>query len=163
MAALVEKQLEEKTIALLHETLAGIGTQSIRIEGSWAFVPDGEVKGVETPGTAISIGVAVGAPKWTRYTVPDCEMPVAFSVAVRREKAPTGAALSAIAERIADMLIKLQLEHDEVSSRLTTENFNADGVMLDGGPAPTFAESKNIWRITRSFTVRGVVHKSSEV
>ena len=163
MAALIEKQLEEKTIELLRETLAGIDIRSIRIDGSWAFVPDGEVKGVETSDTTISIGVAVGAPKWTRYTVPDCEMPVAFSVAVRRETAPTGAALSAIAERIADMLLTLQLECDEVSRRLTTDNFDADGVMLDGGPAPTFAASSNIWRITRSFTVRGVVHKSSEV
>jgi hypothetical protein len=158
---LIDKQLEEKVIEMLRAKLASLSP--VRFSGAWSYVPAGSVKGEETPEDSISIGVAVGAPVWDQYTVPTCSMPVALAVVIRRETAPDGAALAGIAESIADALQDLQLDAEAVSRSLTSENFDANGVRLDGGPAPTFVRTTNVWRFTRSFTVRGVVHKSEEV
>lgn len=153
---IVEKELENKIVATLAAALGGKYT----VVGSWGVSPDGTVKGEETPADKVAIAVAVGAPQWDKYLVPSCSMPVAISVAIRREVAPTAAELETVMSPISDFLMDLQLDFDAANA-LSTDHFSSDGAQLNGGPPPAFSEATNIWRITRSFTVRGVPAKTT--
>ena len=155
---MIEKELEDAIIALLSARLEG--TQSIPsgilVTGSWSQVPDGDAKGTEKPEHSVVIAVAVGAPEWDQYLSPICSIPVALTVSVRHELAPTGAELSAVMQPISTILMGLQADVTNVDE-ISCESFQADGVRLDGGSAPRFDRETNIWTLTRSFIVRGTV------
>lgn len=151
MSALVERDLEDKIVALLRERLTGV-----RVESSWGHSPEGEVKGEDSPEDSVVVAVAVGAPAWDAYLEPCCSIPVALAITVRRETAPDAARLAEVAEPIANLLLALQMDVESVGP-LSSENFSADGVRVEGGSAPTFSASANVWHISRAFTVRGVI------
>jgi len=148
---IVEKELEEKIVA----TLAAAFGDKYHVVGAWGVSPDGTVKGEETPADKVAIAVAVGAPQWDKYLVPSCTMPVALSVAIRREVAPTAAELETVMSPISDFLMDLQLDVSAAEA-LSSEHFTSDGAQVNGGPPPVFSEKTNIWRVTRTFNVRGV-------
>jgi len=148
---IVDKEIEDKIVATLATALGG----NYHITGAWGVSPDGTVKGEETPADKVAIAVAVGAPAWDTYLVPSCTMPVALSVAIRREVAPTAAELETVMSPISDFLMDLQLDFDAANA-LSSTHFSCDGVQVNGGPPPVFSEKTNIWRVTRTFNVRGV-------
>lgn len=152
----VEKNLEDAIVNMLRDALPGV-----RVESSWGQVPEGEEKGVETPDDGVAIAVAVGAPEWDRYLVPSCSLPVALAVTVRRETAPDAAALSRVMAPIANMLFELQ-SNVAATWPLSIPGFNCGGVRVDGGTPPAYSAASGIWRMTRSFTVRGVMSAPEE-
>ena len=153
MSALVEKDLEDSVATLLRDRLPGV-----RVVTSWSQADDGTVKGVETPSDSILIAVAAGAPTWDAYLVPSCSIPVALAITIRRETAPDAAALATVMEPIANLLLAMQLDVDACEP-LTSVNFSADGVRLDGGDPPQYNSTSAVWRVSRSFTVRGVINQ----
>ena len=147
---LVESEIESAVAALFADI------PGVKVITSWGAASAGEVKGELAPADVATVSVAVGAPQYDQYTVPTCSLPCGVVVAVRREAAPTGAKLAQAMEPIAAVLNRLQRDYSAANA-LSTEGFTADGVRLDGGDAPTFDKNLNVWRITRAFTVRGII------
>ena len=158
---LAEAQVEAALVELISERLTSAGVKGCTVTGSWSHVPDGEVKGEDKPADKITIAVAVGAPQWDEYLNPACAIPAAIAIVVRREIAPTGAALVATVAPIAAMLNKLQADVTAVDA-LSTPMFGADGVRVDGGQPPAFMPQTNTWRITRSLSIRGIIAAEEE-
>lgn len=144
---MVEPLLEAAVAALFAEVDA-------TVISSWGTANTGEVKGELEKSDAAVISISVGAPEYDQYTVPSCTIPVGIVVEIRREAAPTGAALLTVMEPIADVLNELQEDVSSVEA-LTVAGFEADGVRLDGGSAPVFDKQLNAWRVIRSLSVRG--------
>ena len=153
MSALVEKDLEQSIAALF------ANIQGAKIITAWGSVPQGEVKDELTPAAGVVISIAAAPPQYDAFTVPSCSIAVAVVVEIRRETAPDGAALAAAIEPIAAVLNGLQANVENVAA-LSSESFDADGARLDGGQPPTFVTTANVWRVVRSFTIRGVVKES---
>ena len=152
---MIEKEIEDKVIEALSAALATMDTPP-RVVGTWSQSAAGEVKGEETPADAIVVGVAVGAPQWDTYCVPSCSVPVGLSVAIRRETAPDGVALERVYAPIAAFIFALQCDADAAAA-LSTESFSVDGARVDGGPPPSFVQASSVWRIARSFNLRGII------
>lgn len=147
---LVEYEIES-SLASVFATIPGA-----KVITSWGAAEQGEVKGELMPADTVTLSIAVGAPQYDQYTVPACSLPVALVVGIRREAAPTGAKLAEVLEPVASVLNTLQRDYSAVNA-LSTPGFTADGVRLDGGTAPEFDKTLNIWRVTRAFTIRGVI------
>ena len=151
---MIDRATEEKVAAAVAAAL--LPRNGVKIVGAYEAAEAGEVKGEETAADGIVVGIAVGAPAWDAYLVPSCSMPVALSVAVRREVAPTGDALEKVMAPISNLLMQLQHDATAVDRLLTSEEFQADGVRVDGGPPPSYSSAKHAWTVARTFTVRGV-------
>lgn len=146
----VEAEIEAAVVAKLKDALAGV--QGVRIEGAWQTTAEGEVKGEENPSDRVIVGVAVGAPSYETYQTPTAEISVALAVVVRRELAPTAAEVAAVMEPISRVLLGYQLDEPD---GLSTNHFRADGVRLDSGEPPAYVAARKVWRVTRSFSVKG--------
>jgi hypothetical protein len=163
--AIIEKQVEEKIAGMISGFLADATkflnlSVNWRVVNAWGVAPDGAVQGESTPVDDAVVGVAVGAPRWENYLNPTAEMTVALSIGIRREVAPDAAALEAVMRPVSYFLSGLQLDVAR-AEELTTENFSVGGVRVDGGPPPSFNSSTNMWRVTRTFVVRGVVEETN--
>ena len=158
---LAEADVEAALISLISARLASAGVARCTVTGSWSQVPGGEVKGEERPADEIAVAVAVGAPQWDAYLSPVCTIPAAIAITVRREVAPTGAALAAAVAPVAAMLNNLQADVTAVDD-LSTATFTADGVRVDGGEPPAFMPQANVWRVARSLSIRGIIAAKEE-
>lgn len=147
---LIESEIEAAIIAKLKTALEGV--PGVRIEGAWQAAADGEVKGEENPSDRVIVGVAVGAPSYETYLTPMAEIPVALAVVVRRELAPTAAEVAEVMAPIARVLLGYQFDEPD---GLSTDHFRADGVRLDPGEPPAYVAARKVWRVTRSFSVKG--------
>ena len=151
---MIDRAIEEKVVAALAAAL--LPRNGVKIVGAYEAAEAGEVKGEEKPEDGVVVAVAVGAPAWDTYLVPSCSVPVALALTVRREVAPTGDALEQVMAPISNLLMQLQHDATAVDRLLTSEEFQADGVRVDGGPPPSYSSAKHAWTVVRTFTVRGV-------
>ena len=155
MSVFVEMEIEEKVLAILQAAITGV-----KVTSSWQQLDEGEVKGEEKPDDTVVVAVAASAPEWDGYLNPVCSIAVTITVAVRREIAPTGAALAAVAAPIAAFVVKHQ-QDVSLADDFTTESFRCDGFLATGGTPLMFTATTGIWTFTRQFTLRGTVSEES--
>lgn len=150
---IIELSVEEQIAALLRDAIA---RDNVVVTSAWAVALEGDEKGVERPDEAARVVVAVGAPAFDTYETPTAELPVAVSVAVRRESDPTGALLADLLSAVEGVRLPFHLSR-EALAEVSTESFDACGARADSGEPPSYNAALNAWNVTRTFSLKGVI------
>lgn len=81
-------------------------------------------------------------------------MPCAAVLSVRRDCAPTGAALAEYIEPLMNLLHVWNADCDRMCEDLATSQFSPGGFQLAAG---SIDQTEDAWTITVDFTLRGVL------
>ena len=127
-----------------------------RVVGAWEVKQYGEVKG-EGDDSKSEIAVAVSPRSYDGFMSTQADFNCAISVAVRRECCPSGAEVAEITELLFALLHSWNADVDAVYEDLTVEGFRPGGLMLTGGEGPVYDESRGVWMVSQSFTIRGII------
>ena len=150
---LAEKEIEEKVKGFVVDALKPL---TPTVKGSWDIVEEGEVKGREEPcGSALAI--ATGLRSYGGFDSPQCDIPCAVVLSVRRDMNPTGSEAVEASEKLMALFHNWNADADRVCDDLSTDSFGVAGFRLDGGGMRQDADA---WRITMGFTLRGVIAES---
>lgn len=109
---LTEREIEEK----LKEKFASLfkdAKSSPSIIGAWDVAKAGEVKGRGDASTSV-LSVAVGIRSYPSFCTPQADFRCAVVLSVRRECAPTGAALADFIEPLMNLLHLWNDEYEDV-------------------------------------------------
>ena len=150
---LTEREIEEK----LKEKFAKLFDTSDNapsIIGAWDVTQPGEVKGRGDASTSV-IAVAVGLRNYASFCTPQADFPCTAVLSIRREAAPTGAALADFIEPLMNLMHVWNEDYDDVLSDLATNTFTPGGFQLADG---SLTQSSDGWIVNINFTLRGVVN-----
>ena len=154
---MIEKDIERAVI----KAVAALRMDGLDIGGFWQPAPDGAVKSQETPEASAFLRVAAGTRSFETFSTPRADIPVALSLSVRIETAPTGEALAAYTEPLMALLQGWQMSIETVKNDFAVQGFAPCGFRLDGGEVGTVGEPRRVWTVTQKFTLRGVVTKGT--
>ena len=127
-----------------------------RVVGAWEIKQDGEIKGDGDDAESI-IAVAVSPRSYDGFMSTQADFNCAISIAVRRECCPSGAEVAEKTELLFALLHSWNADVDAVYEDLTVEGFRPGGLQLTGGEGPEYDESRGVWMVLQSFTIRGII------
>ncbi len=148
---IVEKLIEDAIIRKIR--LLNVAD---RVVGAWEVKQDGEVKGESDASDAV-IDVVVSPRSYDGFMSTQADFNCAIGIAVRRDSCPTGAEIAEITEPLFALLHSWNADVDAVYEDLTVDGFRPGGLQLTGGYGPEYDESREVWMVMQSFTVRGVI------
>ena len=149
---LPEREIEEKLKASFAATFTGDIVP--RIVGAWDVADDGDVKGRGDASAAV-FAVTVGLRAYDSFCSPQCDLPCAAVLTVRREACPTGAELAELIEPLMALIHVWNEDNDSVYEDLATSSFFPGGFRLTGG---NLEQSEESWTVSIDFTLRGVIN-----
>jgi hypothetical protein len=127
-----------------------------RVVGAWEVKQDGEVKGESDASDAV-ISVAVSPRSYDGFMSTQADFNCAIGIAVRRDSCPTGAEIAEITEPLFALLHSWNADVDAVYEDFTVDGFLPGGLQLTGGYGPEYDESRGVWMVSQTFTVRGII------
>ena len=152
---MIEKDIERAVIS----AISALRMDGLDGDGFWQSAADGSVKGGEKPQAKAFLRVAAGTRSFEAFTTPRADIPVALSLSVRIEAAPTGGALAGYTEPLMALLQGWQMSIEAVRNDFSVPGFAPVGLRLDGGDVGFAGEPRRVWTVTQKFTVRGIVRK----
>ena len=150
---LAEKEIQEKVKSFVADALKPL---TPTVKGSWDIADEGEVKGREEPCVSV-LAIATGLRSYDSFDSPQCDIPCAIVFSVRRDMNPTGSEAVEASEKIMRLFHSWNADADRVCDDLSTDSFAVAGFRLDGGEMRQDADA---WRVSVSFTLRGVIAES---
>lgn len=144
----IENKLKEKFAALFSNAYAP------RIIGVWDVVEVGEVKGLGDACTCL-LALSVGIRQYASFCEPQADFPCAAVLSIRREAAPTGAALADLIEPLMNLIHVWNEDCDRMCEDLQTDTFNPGGFQLTGG---NYTQTEDSWIVNIDFILRGIVN-----
>lgn len=154
---MIEKDIERAVIS----AISALRMDGLDVNGFWQLAEDGFVKGGEKPGAKAFLRVVAGTRSFESFTSPRADIPVALSLSVRLETAPTGDALAGYTEPLMDLLQGWQMSIESVKNDFAVQGFAPCGFRLEGGPVDFVGEPRFVWTVSQKFTLRGVITKGT--
>ena len=148
---IVEAEIEEKIAGLFADALDEAGLQKPRTELSWGVADPGDVKG-RGDASGVILSVAVGIRSYPEYVSPQCDLPCAVVLTLRRDACPTGSKLASYIEPLLTLLHSWQADIDAVCTALESLSFSPAGFNLTGADRQ---QSEDGWTVAFGFTLRG--------
>ena len=156
---MLEKSIEANIIAAIE----ALNLTGLDIHGAWQATNAGEVKDEEAPAAPATLYVRVGPRSFETFGIGVCSMDVVFSLVIRTDLNPTGAALETYVDPIADLLQSWNNTMDEENpcGMAVEGEFAPGGMQMVGGSGPVFEREAAIWSVTFNFTLRGSIIESA--
>ena len=153
---MIEKLIEKAVM----DAITALDLTDLAIGGFWQASESGILKDLERDDVSAVVRVTAKPRRYDSFTTPKCEISVTIVLAVLVDRAPDGAALSATAEPILNLLETWQRDITQVKTAFTVNGFAPSGLRLDGGDA-SLDRARNAWLVPMGLTVRGVVTPST--
>lgn len=152
---MLEKSIEANIIAAIE----ALNLTGLDIHGAWQAANAGEVKDEEAPAAPATLYVRVGPRSFETFGIGVCSMDVVFSLVIRTDLNPTGAALETYVDPIADLLQSWDntMSCNNPCGMAVDGEFAPGGLQMVGGSGPTFEREAAIWSVVFNFTLRGTI------
>lgn len=150
---LTEREIENKLKEKFAELFQGVA-DAPRIIGVWDVAQQGEVKGLGDASTCV-LAVNVGIRQYASFCEPQADFICSTVISIRRDAAPTGAALADLIEPFMNLMHIWNEDCDRMCDDLTTDTFNPGGFQLTGG---SLLQNEDCWTVDVNFILRGIVH-----
>lgn len=147
----IENKLKQKFAALFENV-----ENAPRILGVWDVAQQGEVKGLGDASTCV-LALNVGIRQYASFCEPQADFPCVAVLSVRREAAPTGAALADLMEPFMNLMHVWNADCDRMCDDLATDTFSPGGFELTGG---NLLQNEDCWTVNIDFILRGIVNAS---
>lgn len=150
---LTEREIENKLKENFAELFQNVA-EAPRIIGVWDVAEQGEVKGLGDASTCV-LAVNVGIRQYASFCEPQADFSCTAVLSIRREAAPTGAALADFIEPLMRLLHFWNADCDRMCNDLTTSTFNPGGFKLNAG---NLFQNEDCWTVNIDFILRGIVN-----
>lgn len=153
---LIEAQIENIVVEKLREVLSNY--EGVVVDGTWQPSGELELKGSEEKPTAV-IGVKAFPRSYETPTIPDTEIQIEVSVAVRSDVDFNGLNYLGITEKISDVFQQWQNDFSSLVDFNIEGKFDVTGFNLTGGDCGIDRDNK-CWQYVQGLTVYGIVAKN---
>lgn len=150
---IAEAEVEAKLAEQFAAALETEGLPEPRTELSWGVADPGGVKG-SGDASDVVLAISVGIRSYPEYVSPQCDLPCAVVLTIRRDACPTGSKLASYIEPLLTLLHSWQADIDAVCTALESLSFSPAGFNLTGAERQ---QSEDGWTVAFDFTLRGVI------